>query len=518
MVNQRRARAALLGWPLRFGTGLVVGLVVGSMVEPAHAQIQPDSMPTGRSAPVPAPPAIPAGGAYPIDLATALRLAEAENPTIAEARTAILEALALQQVARSLLVPTLNAGTNYHDHTGNLQRSSGKIFRLQAEQSLYFGGGARTLAAESVAIPMFNIVSPLAEAVYEPLVARQRLAAARFATRATSNDVLLEVALLHLDLIGARLVWGAQRLSESQSAVIVRMTTDFAEAGRGRDADAHRAEVDWRLRRLDVQRAEEEWAVASARLAQRLNLDPAIQLLPWAAGPLAPITLVDLASDQESLIQSGLRLRPELGARGAAIGLAEARVQEERSRPLLPFLWLGFSSGAFGGGSEKVPNEFGHFTGRTDFDVRCYWTLANFGIGNMAQIRRRRAEAGQAVAEQSKMINQVRHEVSSALAEGRALRTQVDLAIRRLTTAEPGFEADLARSRGGLGRPIEVLDSLSLLAEARVKLIRSIVRFNQSQFRLFVALGSPPPGPSGLEPAQRPPITTPLRAPIVRPM
>ncbi len=46
---------------------------------------------------VPSPPVLPPPvGEYPIDLSTALRLAEAENPTIAAARSRIIEALALQ--------------------------------------------------------------------------------------------------------------------------------------------------------------------------------------------------------------------------------------------------------------------------------------------------------------------------------------------------------------------------------------------------------------------------------------
>ncbi len=78
--------------------------------------------------PVPSPPVIPPPvGEYPIDLSTALRLAEAENPTIAVARARIIEALALQTAARALLLPSINPGTNYHLHTGNLQRSSGTI-------------------------------------------------------------------------------------------------------------------------------------------------------------------------------------------------------------------------------------------------------------------------------------------------------------------------------------------------------------------------------------------------------
>ena len=49
----------------------------------------------------------PAAREYPIDLTTALRLAEVENPRIAEVRQRIGEALAIQQGARSLLLPII---------------------------------------------------------------------------------------------------------------------------------------------------------------------------------------------------------------------------------------------------------------------------------------------------------------------------------------------------------------------------------------------------------------------------
>ena len=60
-------------------------------------------------------------------------------------------------------------------------------------------------------------------------------------------------------------------------------------------------------------------------------------------------------------------------------------------------------------------------------------------------------------------------------------------------SSRAGFHEDLLRSRDNLGRPIEVINSLNLLAAARANLIDAIVRYDQAQFRLWVALGSPPP-------------------------
>jgi outer membrane protein TolC len=103
------------------------------------------------------------------------------------------------------------------------------------------------------------------------------------------------------------------------------------------------------------------------------------------------------------------------------------------------------------------------------------------------------AQLGQAIAERARTINRVREQVSSALADAKAGANEVTIRRNELASAELGFREDLDRSYQNLGRPIEVLNSLDLLANSRINLIRAIVRYDQAQFRLWVALGSPPP-------------------------
>lgn len=441
---------------------------------------------------VPVPDSIPTPPAeFPIDLATALRLADVSNPTIAVARTLILEALAQQLTARTLLVPSLNGGVSYHDHNGPSQRSAGSIINL-TQQSLYIGAGASAITAGTMAIPGVSIFSQLTDAWYQPLAARQKVIGSRFNAMATSYDILLDVALLHLQLLGAHAEYEAQRMSETQAYEIVRVTDEYAITGEGREADAERAKAEWNLRRADVQKAEEAMGVAAARLAMRLNLDPSVRLLP-IGGPLTPLMLIDLDSTQQELIRIALERRPDLATRTAQINEAEVHKRQEIGRPLLPTLWLGFSGGSFGGGSNYAPPTLGRFGGRTDFDVELYWTLMNFGVGNVALIKERDAQLGRAVALRQRTINRARSEVSQALADSRAAYNKITIARAELISSEKGFREDFLRSRDNLGKPIEVINSLNLLADARIHLIQALVEFDQSQFRLWVALGSPPP-------------------------
>ena len=438
------------------------------------------------------PPAIPeAGPATPIDLSSALRLADGQNPVIGEARTLILAALAERQAARAILLPDLHAGSSYHDHTGPLQRGSGAILP-ETQQNAYVGGGAFAVGAGPASIPAVNINSPLAEAIYRPLAARQRVAGARLNASDTANKVLLDVASLYIELIGAEATLEARRVTAAEADRIAASVRSFAENGQGRRSDAERADAGRRLFQVDIQRAEEAVAVASARLAERLNLDPSSPLRP-VAGALEPIDLIDPETPPEDLIRDAVARRPDLAARRALVAAAQYLVRQEKARPLLPTVWLAFSGGAFGGGSNLVADPLGSFAGRTDFDVRAYWTVLNLGAGNASLIKQRRAEAGQAMAERARVLNQVRDEVAAARARSLALRAEVANARVGLRTSEDGYRQDQARLRESLSRPIEALDSLRLLSDARIALIRAITRANQSQFALFVALGSPPP-------------------------
>jgi outer membrane protein TolC len=137
-------------------------------------------------------------------------------------------------------------------------------------------------------------------------------------------------------------------------------------------------------------------------------------------------------------------------------------------------------------------SRFDHFDSRIDFDAIAVWSLHNAGVGNVAASRQRRSELGSALFEQQRVLDQISREVSEALALIKARRAQIDAAQRQLATAERAYKLDLERARQLEGRPIELLDSARLLADARRDRIQAMVGFNQAQFRLFVALGNTP--------------------------
>src|SRR6185312_7811484 len=96
-------------------------------------------------------------------------------------------------------------------------------------------------------------------------------------------------------------------------------------------------------------------------------------------------------------------------------------------------------------------------------------------LGNIARIRGRRAELGEAVYDRVRMENSVREEVTAAYASARARRRQVAVAMQRIGDASAAFEEDYRRLLAAEALPIEVRNSMQLLIEARETLVNAFV-------------------------------------------
>src|SRR5262249_51758006 len=156
--------------------------------------------------------------------------------------------------------------------------------------------------------------------------------------------------------------------------------------------------------------------------------------------------------------------------------------------------------------------------------IAAFWTLENLGAGNLLEQKRRRAEMGAAAGRRASAIALVRAEVAAAWGEARAWREQVEIAREGLNIAIEGFRRGLERALDGIPAhqaraplPIDVLNSLQLLVEARRRLIRVITEYDQAQFRLFVALGSPPPLEQPSDPTARGVSITEVSGPVTQP-
>jgi outer membrane protein TolC len=432
-----------------------------------------------------------------------LRLAGVENLELVQARQRVEAAVAIQQLAAAQILPTLNLGTNYDSHTGNVQQASGNILNLQ-RSALYVGAGANAVAAGTVSIPGLQWNLNVSESIYNYFAARQRSEQARFANQAEQNAVLLKVAVTYTELLQANAALSLAILTRNDAREVARLTVNYAATGEGRPADAERAATELRRREGDVAEAGFEIGRSSRKLSELLNLDATIPLRPLEAR-FVPQSLVPNRIPLAELIAVAMLARPELKARQAAIRAALLELDSAKMLPFSPQVMLGFSNGVFGGGSNLVasptppvnglpPNQprFGDFKDRADIDAIMYWSARNMGIGNKALIDVARVRAKSADFEEQITLDRVRHEVAEAFVRTHIRFKEIETRARGVRSGAEGLAEDLNRVQAREALPIEVIDSLRHLASERRDYLDAITDYNKAQFELYVALGSPP--------------------------
>jgi outer membrane protein TolC len=438
----------------------------------------------------------------PVDLFSAFRLVGEQNPQVLIAQERVIEALALRQLAAAQFLPTLNAGSSFDSHRGVLQQSSGQILQVNRD-SLYAGAGAFAVGGGTVNVPGVVLTGNVAVWIYDFLVAEQEVHRRNFVSDTISQDTLLAAAVAYIELLRAEELYKVAEQTRDDAREVARLTGNYARTGEGRKADADRAATELYRRESLLTQAAADIGSASAQLARVLHLDPLMRLHPVDQRVL-PESIVPEPVTLPELLAIALLNRPELRERHAAICQAIARLDQARWLPFSPTVFLGFSAGTFGGGSSLVdqpvgsgPNalgdpRFGLFDPRQDFDAAAYWTILNLGVGNKALIDAARSRLRSANLEELVVLNRIRAEVASAYARTHSRYAQIRIAEMEIQSALEGFQEDMRRIVAHEGLPLELLNSLRLLAQARIEYTNAILDYNRAQFELYVAIGKPP--------------------------
>jgi outer membrane protein TolC len=478
-------------------TSLLIALLAVATAASAQEAHLPPAAPSASESPnFTSIPTLLGKDRRPIDLASALQLAGVQNPEILLARERIVEAAALRQLAAAQFLPTLNAGSNLDHHDGVLQQSTGTMLKVNRD-SLYVGLGASAISAGTVTIPGVVWNGNVSAVIYGNLASKQIVRQREFASQAVQNEVLLRVAAGYLELLRGEGRRAIALKNRSEALEVARITANYAKTGQGRQADADRAATELEQRNNDVLDAENDLAIASARLSELLSLNPVDGLQPVESA-VVPSPVVPDPIPLPELVAIALVQRPELKERQAAIRAALLELQGAKALPFAPNYIVGYSAGGFGGGSnlaaEATPSQprFGPLMDRQDFDAVVYWSLRNLGVGNVALIRLARSNLRQDELRGVEVFDRVRSEVVLAYAKTHLRLAKVDASEKAIQTGQRAFDQDLLRTRNGQGLPIEVLDSMRLLARARNTYLDAIVDYNRAHVELYVALGDPP--------------------------
>ncbi|HQU44678.1 MAG TPA: hypothetical protein VNH11_30125 [Pirellulales bacterium] len=446
---------------------------------------------------------------FPINLATALRLADERPLVIAAAQATAWVAEARMQSAKTLWIPTLNLGFDYTRHDGlgpdtlngyNVpvgQNANGQFtpttFGKPLSQNInfFYGGGA------------FFLMQYATDMIFQPLAARQNLNAARWNIQTAKNDALLMTADAYFEVhkwrgsyAGAIDVVVKGRRLLAQIDELSRDLVPAVEVDRARNflADMEQQAV----------MSRQNWRKSSADLTQVLRLDPRAVVEPLEPDHLQ-ITLIDPGRSLDALMPIALSNRPEVASQKALVQAALVNIRREKMRPVLPIPMLnGFQTPyeqlQFGVNGIGTGNSMNNWLWRDDFAPGMMFQLDSMGLGNAAMVKWMRGDASGAIVQLFRAQDMVAADVTRSQARLQSAAARVVQAERELRGALVNYAGNIE----GLGqtkrfgnvlqqvfRPQEAIFSLKLLKLAYDHYWLTVAEYNQAQFRVYHALGYP---------------------------
>lgn len=439
----------------------------------------------------------------PINLAAALRLADARPLVVAAAQASAWVAEAQLQRAQLLWVPELDIGALYYRHDG-----FGPDFNLGVNNPRYGGptpgGPLNTNLHWFYGYGSIYRVVNMSDAIFQPLAARQTLDAQRHDIQTAKNDALLATARAYFDVHQQRGQYAAALhvvdLAEQLVFRIDALARDLVPA-----IEVARARRLHASLQQQAASARERWRVSSANLTQILRLDPSAVVVPLESDHLQ-ITLIDLARPLDELIAIGESHRPEIYASAARVRAAEQDVRREWYRPLLPLVLLtGFQTpggmmtqfGIFGTGPDT---HLDLWSPRNDFSFQLVWQLEGFGFGNLARIKEQRGHESKSIVTLFRQQDTVAAEVTAAQARAQAAAVRALQAERELREAiisyDGNYEGLAETTRFGdvlhvAIRPQEAVQALNQLMMSYDEYFLTVAEYNKAQFELYHAVGYP---------------------------
>ncbi len=432
---------------------------------------------------------------YPINLATALRLSDARPLVVSAAQASAWVAEAQLQRAQLIWVPSFNLGSDYIRHDGygpDFNRGINTSARPLNQNINYLYSGVGLTASFA-----------MADAIFEPLAAKQVLKSRRWDIQTAKNDALLATSKAYFDVHQYRGQYaGAVDVVERGEKLVERITHLAEDL-------VPRVEIDRAKRMLataqqNAAMARQEWRVASANLTQVLRLDPRVVVDP-AEHDHVQITLIEPERPLDDLIPTGLMNRPELESQRALVGAVAERIRREKGRILMPTVMLnGFQTpneliqvGAQGIGFDGKMNLW---SARDDLSPQIVWQLEALGYGNLARIKEQRGEQSKAIIELFKAQDAVAADVTRAQAKVQSAAVRVVQAERSLREAIITYDGNyegLTQTKRfenvliQVYRPQEAVVALSDLLGAYNQYFATVADYNRAQFEMYHAIGYP---------------------------
>lgn len=437
-----------------------------------------------------AAPFLAAAAPQPIDLATTLRLAGADNLSVKIAQEKLAEARAEADIARERLFPWVSVGTTFRQHENNIQTVEGRI--IDADKRSFAAGVG------------LNATWDFGEVYYQKLAAQQRARAEDAALATQRQNSVTDAAFAYYELLRAtatiQIALDALAISERHHTQLVAS----ASAGVAFAGDVQRVATARARNETAVQQAREQARIAAARLAELLKLDPTVDLTPNPA-ELLPVTLVPTststsdpklaaspgaaaAPDLAALVSRALAARPELTQADARLAAVREQHNGARHAPLIPVVNASATLGGLGGDTGLRSWSRG-FDNSNDYGVGLSWRIGPGGLFDKSRVRSSEARLRRGELELEQTRDTIRRQVVEFSARATSLSAQLASLRAALDSAEKTAQLSRERRAQSVSGVLEDLLAEEELTRARRDYVAAVAAFDQSQHALLRALG-----------------------------
>jgi outer membrane protein TolC len=406
-----------------------------------------------------------------IDLATALRLAGAQNLDVQLAREKLAEARANNEGATWQLFPWLAPGFAWRAHDNAIQNVEGEI--IDVNRDSYQLGGA------------FIAQLDVGDAIYRKLAARQLAKAAEHGMEAQRQETVLAAATGYFDLARAQAAAGVAREAVRISTGYLEQIERAVEAGLAFKGDALRVRTQLERNRLALRQTQEQQRLAGARLAQTLRLDSTVALAAKEE-ELTPLSLVSTNATLDSLVAQALGARPELQQSKALVQAAADSRKGAVYGPLVPSVGAQAFLGGLGGGNETIRRGLSE---SEDYQVALGWRVGPGGLFDRSRVRSAAARLKTAQLSGHKLHDEVIRQVVDGFTRAQSGADQLAMARSGLTAAEEAFRLARERKEFGVGVVLETIQAEQELTRLRQDYFNAVSDQNKAQYLLQRAVG-----------------------------
>lgn len=413
-----------------------------------------------------------AGNVYPIDLPTALRLAKADSLDVKLAQERINEARANHGSAIAKFLPWITAGVGYRRHEGRTQAVDGTLLDVD-KQSISLGP---TIAAQV----------DVGDALFTTLAAKQTVQASEAALQAQQADSTLAAASGYFDLLKARELVAANRDALSSSQNYEQQLQAGLSAGVVFKGDLLRVQTQTQRYQAAMIQAQLQQRLASARLAELLHLDSAIELEPQD-NELVPISLLQADSPATALISQAMQSRAELQQSQAQLQAARETNKNAIYGPLIPSLGVQAFMGELGGGRDSATGNYGN---SRDYYVGLNWRFGPGGLFDFGRINAAKSKLNSAELNVEKTTNSIKRQVIEAQARVQSSAEQMTASRSAMGNATETLRLTRERKQLGVGVVLEDIQAQQELVRARTDYLGAITEYNKAQYELSKALGN----------------------------